>query len=332
MNSVSNDEITKILSLVNCLAKEENLKHQINLSSNSTQFSNRERNRYLHHTIKKVEEETISVSYLNGFLQLLLPDVHRSILTAANLGVRKAHWSQNSGRELFPSIAELGIRTIQLHSIDIAGMEEYQEQLRKKVEERERSSGIVIGGPKQPKPTPPPVEERLKDPDSDDFAAHYLATHYGRIPHQQRSQRDLTGEQEQEMAGEEEEDDNGSVYTMFILLSDRTEFAGGEVWVSNERHPSHTDSGDEHDEEEADDEEGSSLLKKSLVTRFTPEKGSMILLQSEKSHGHGPLVVGHRDMLVLELWPFTDAPVGSKRPALTEAQSFSPSHDFRLDL
>lgn len=345
INAISNDQISKLILLTNCLGEEEALRDIIvNLTTNSSEFTSPEYHRYLRHISNTSSDLKISTTYLNGFLQLLLPDVHRSILTAANLGIRKAHWNSEEGQKdasiEYPDIDELGIRTIQLHTIDISGMADYQEKLRQKVIERENSGVVSFGGPKPPPPPLPKLQELLLDPDTEEFAAQYLTQHYSSSSRSSSSsgyaQRipagDEVGEGVVERGPDEVESDgdgDGSTYTLFFLLNERSDFVGGEVWVSN------------RDDEDMDGDDSfdlnATVVKAphgSLVTKFTPEKGSLVLTHSGsgRPHGHGPLVVGRRSMLVVELWPFKDAPPGSRRPALAEAVSFSPSHDFRLEL
>eukprot|EP01036_Dinobryon_divergens_P027803 gene27803-36631_t len=342
INALSNDQILKLFLLADCLAEEEALRDiVVNLATNSSEFSSPEHHRYLRHT-SNTSNLYLSTTFLNGFLQLLLPDVHRSILTAANHGIRKAHWNSDDRQEdlstEYPDIDELGIRTIQLHTIEISGMEDYQEKLKKKVIERENSGVVSFGGPKPTPPPPPKLQELLQDPDSEEFAAQYLKQHYSSSSRReaQMTPADVEDEGVVERGPEDgdweesEGEGDGSTYTLFFLLSERSDFVGGEVWVSN------MDDEDINGNEIVVDPD--TIVVKaphgSLVTKFTPEKGSLVLTHSGRGrpHGHGPLVVGRRSMLVVELWPFKDASPGTKRPALSEAASFSPSHDFRLEL
>jgi hypothetical protein len=48
------------------------------------------------------------------------------------------------------------------------------------------------------------------------------------------------------------------------------------------------------------------------IARLTPEKGGMLLIQSNREHGIQSVTRGRMDVLVLELWPFEDADVGVK--------------------
>ncbi len=52
--------------------------------------------------------------------------------------------------------------------------------------------------------------------------------------------------------------------------------------------------------------------------------------------GHGlaleEVFAGHRQLLLLELWNFSDASLGNRRPPASEGRPFSPSHNFKLEL
>ena len=336
VNALSNDQILKIMLLADCLTEEEGLSDAIvNLTSNTTAFSSPEHQRYLRY-IPKSSDVKLSVTYLNGYLQFLLPDVHRSILIAANHGIRKAHWNSDEGQEEssteYPDIDELGIRTIQLHTIDAPGIADFYEKLKQKVIDRENSKAFVVGGAKPPPPPLPTLQELQQDPDSEEYAAAYLQQHYssssratGDGPEGSAAETDpANGHGDGIGGGEGDDDGDGSSYTLIFLMNDRSEFIGGEVWVSNEEITPAVDP----------NEPVERAPHGSLVTKFTPEKGSLVLAHSGSGRlfGHGPMVVGRRSMLVVELWPFKDAPPGTRRPALTEALSFSPSHDFILEL
>jgi hypothetical protein len=62
----------------------------------------------------------------------------------------------------------------------------------------------------------------------------------------------------------------------------------------------------------------------SQVSRFTPEKGELLLLHGDFSHGMLPLLYGEMKALVVEFWAHADAEVGDKRPALSEAKPLLP--------
>mmetsp|Transcript_9042 Transcript_9042/g.12517 ORF Transcript_9042/g.12517 Transcript_9042/m.12517 type:complete len:210 (-) Transcript_9042:103-732(-) len=209
-------------------------------------------------------------------------------------------------------------------------MDEFQITLKETVERKRYSYVFSIGGGPSDAVPEPSYNMLVQDPSTEEFATHFLNSIYGN------------------KEGDEEDGKDGTVYTMFLLMSPRNEFVGAEIWVRNYL-DSETPPNDE--EEEVDDEQEQDVHNEddknvvnpptkhhkarrlgSDVSKLTPEKGSLVLIQSAYAHGHSQFVVGSRQMLVVELWPFKDAPVGSRRPDLTEAMSFTPSHDFRFEL
>jgi hypothetical protein len=52
----------------------------------------------------------------------------------------------------------------------------------------------------------------------------------------------------------------------------------------------------------------------SEVGRYTPERGSVMVLRDDYEHGMQPLVNGRRHGLVIEFWAYADSQVGAKRP------------------
>lgn len=57
----------------------------------------------------------------------------------------------------------------------------------------------------------------------------------------------------------------------------------------------------------------------SKVGRYTPEKGSVLLMRGDYPRGMGALHRGKRLCLVVEFWPYADSPAGSTRPTAKEA-------------
>lgn len=334
LNALSNEQMRQIEILSACLSDDRNpFDSQLNVTKASFVSA---ASRYF--VLSENNAAHISISYLNGYLQQLLPDVHRAILTAAALGIKK---SDNIPDDT-PPISELGIRSIQLHTMDLSNMDEYDRYLKERAAIW-RASQVFSVGDSHPSeaPTPPPAAELREDPHTDEFAEHFLLTHYGpkKLPLalsegsepervEEREEEIEVREDEREDEAEERGRDDGTVYTLFFLLSDRKEFAGSEVWVRNHR------DGEEKDEEETEKEEEArrSGLPGYLVSKYTPEKGSLVLVQSGYLHGHSELTAGRRVMLAVELWPYRDAPRDSTRPRLRDAQPFRSSHDFRLEL
>ena len=52
----------------------------------------------------------------------------------------------------------------------------------------------------------------------------------------------------------------------------------------------------------------------SEIGRYTPERGSVMILRDDFEHGVQPLVNGRRHGLIIEFWAYSDSEVGEKRP------------------
>jgi len=88
LNAIDADQINQILALSACLSAEEDSEPEFVPSVKNFSSLSIEQNRYLH-SLNDTSAE-VTINYLNGYLQLLLPDVYRSLLTAASLGLRKS--------------------------------------------------------------------------------------------------------------------------------------------------------------------------------------------------------------------------------------------------
>lgn len=151
--------------------------------------------------------------------------------------------------------------------------------------------------------------------------------------------------------------DEHSVYTLNLLVNSRNKFQGGEVLVR--KHPVRSSGGNDdsyaeedgydEDEEEGGGEGGAHSADKprdvppappkrkvakfdmltTTIARYTPEKGGGVLILSNHEHGLHSLARGRRDSLVVEFWPYADAPPGSKRPSIRDARPL-PRRDAEL--
>ena len=52
----------------------------------------------------------------------------------------------------------------------------------------------------------------------------------------------------------------------------------------------------------------------SEVGRYTPERGSVMILRDDFEHGMQPIINGRRHGLLIEFWAYADSSVGEKRP------------------
>lgn len=119
-----------------------------------------------------------------------------------------------------------------------------------------------------------------------------------------------------------------NVYIGLLFLNDRADFSGGDLIVNKIPHVQ------EHqvesaDEDEDDDEDEAKMsgevrdpnrLKYSNLSRMTPEKASLVLIQAKYAFGFRQLNAGVRNVLMIEYWNFQHAPIGKTRLAIEEAQ------------
>jgi hypothetical protein len=129
------------------------------------------------------------------------------------------------------------------------------------------------------------------------------------------------------------------------MLSDRSKYHGGNILVRKDSNQGHEHDGyDDEDEDEGEGHTGTdahttpsrdlsqpadatAATKKprfsalsTKIGRFTPDKGGLMLLQSDSEHGIHKLTRGKVEMLVIELWPFQDAAIGTRRATIEEAR------------
>ena len=89
--------------------------------------------------------------------------------------------------------------------------------------------------------------------------------------------------------------DIGSIYTIMISIKDPTEYEGGEFFV-------HT-----------------SMIES---TNVKLDMLSAIVFKSNTIHGVRPIISGHRESFVTELWSNNDSPIGICRPTEEQWESF----------
>jgi hypothetical protein len=164
--------------------------------------------------------------------------------------------------------------------------------------------------------------------------------------------------------------DKHTIYTVFIMLSSRNNYSGGEILVR--KHLSHSDHEDEenmdndeyghefvpdeewevneNDEFSDNDDEMKEELRKleedikndpssnepqydplsSKISRHTPDKGNILVVRSEYEHGTHVIRRGRRVVLAIEFWPYADAEIGQTRPHVDVAKPFVPLNDEEL--
>jgi len=272
-----------------------------------------------------------NVTYLTGYFQALVPDLVKKTYEAANRGIQIAEFPHR--------IYDYGIRNIEFLNykakLRMKTMDEIEDEYKKK---EIKKAGLVVTPYQQRKIE---IEDRKKqyDPEADENVVTYMSS------------------------------DKHTVYTVFIMLSSRNNFSGGEILVRKHlSHNSHEEEdindNDEYghefipDEEwenendefvDTDDEMKEELQKLeesvkndpsanepqydpllSKISRHTPDKGNILVVRSEYEHGTHVIRRGRRVVLSIEFWPYADAEIGQFRPHVDEAKPFVPLNDEEL--
>jgi hypothetical protein len=89
--------------------------------------------------------------------------------------------------------------------------------------------------------------------------------------------------------------DIGSIYTIMISIKDPNEYEGGEFFIHN------------------------SMIES---TNVKLDMLSAIVFKSNTIHGVRPIIAGHRESFVTELWSNNDSPIGICRPTEKQWESF----------
>ena len=201
---------------------------------------------------------------------------------AALHGINGAGWNT-------PHIHSLGIRTVQYSAVDTGLKMKSKAQLAK--ERREKVHVFSIGEKKKK------IDDGTIDEHADEHVVQYM-----------RREHD-------------------SAYTMIVHLSSRTEFFGGIVLIGKDENlvkPNQTDLGEDEEEDDSlfdtsNDTTHEKIYEKpefnayhTTIQRYTPELGSALVIRSESSHGVHKVTRGKLNTLILEFWPFADAPIGSR--------------------
>jgi hypothetical protein len=145
---------------------------------------------------------------MTGYFQQLLPDVYKKITTLAQQSISRAGWEGN--------INQLGVRSVQLLSYKKPGLKAYKEKLAREREEqraaKKQAAFVVFPDPesvRKEERRAQRLKEALYDPDADEEVANYL--------------------QPREIPG-------AVSFTAVVLLSDRSDWLGGEMLVTKKRH------------------------------------------------------------------------------------------------
>ena len=267
-----------------------------------------------------------NITYLTGVFQATLPEISNKLVdcTAEPMRESQHYW--------MAPVQTLGVRAVYLESFANVRPKMSREERRKLryakyLEERNRTVWLGKPGPDVPF-VEDEDEEEEEEYEYDEHADENLSPYLDR--------------------------DVDSLYKIVVLLSDRSHFSGGEIYVSRQKRgdsrgdDKSADNGgygegegegeDAYEEEDEDvgqvaDETIQGVLTRkkrasfpkynartAKIARYTPEKGGVLLLRTDFDHGMGTLQRGKRHALVLEFWPYADAAPGATRPTLKEAQ------------
>lgn len=137
-----------------------------------------------------------NVTYLTGTLQAVLPDVTKKIIDGISAGLKQSKWRETA-------IENLGIRTVQyVYCRGPKRLKTAAEIQREKEIAIEKSKVLTIGGPAEPED---PEVVALRDAQADEFVAEYMSPA------------------------------DHSVYTLALLLTDRSKFMGGNIVIRKAR-------------------------------------------------------------------------------------------------
>ena len=245
-----------------------------------------------------------NVTYMTGILQVVYPDIMEKVINRVDKGLLdESEWK--------PYLGELGVRTIQfLEYTHERAMPNQTEIDLLNLDRWEKSKIITLGGG----PDPIPEDELPDDLLADEFVVDYI------------------------------DDDQDSTYTLHTLVNDRNQFFGGTILVKKYDKKTQDDNSiDTEDEDMYDDEYELQLDKDpngflwrmtnvtkpkprpkfnaltTKVARYTPERGSFVVIRAGNPHGAHTVTRGRRLGLMIELWPYADAPIGSTRLKIEEA-------------
>jgi hypothetical protein len=268
-----------------------------------------------------------NVTYLTGVFQHVLPDILEKIVAST------IHPMNDESKHFWTAhIRSLGVRTVYVESFANVKPKMTKEERRairyaKYLEDKQRT--VTLGGGE----TPAFVEDEDEEEEEEEEYEY--------------------DEQADENVRPFMKDSSISLYKAFVLLSDRSHFSGGEMYLAREkedppssssRTASNSDGEDDADVYDEEDEDVGEIhderehlkgivhkkkkrsniprynARTAKVARYTPEKGSVLLFRADYKHGMGTLHRGKRWCLVMEFWPYADAEMGKKRPTVSEAR------------
>ena len=141
------------------------------------------------------------MTYLTGIFQQMLPDIEQKIRSVAQKAATYAEWDSD--------IMSNGIRSVQYLSFYKPGLKTYRQELKKKLLEKEDNAVAFVvypDGDSRQKLQQKATLRQTVDPDSDEVVSGYL-------------------QQDREPVG-------AVTFSVVLSLSDRSQFAGGEVLIA----------------------------------------------------------------------------------------------------
>lgn len=153
-----------------------------------------------------------NVTFLTGYFQALVPDLMKKTYEAANRGIHVAEFPHR--------IYDHGIRSIEFLSYKAKSRMKTMEEIEEEYKKRElKKAGLVVTPYQQKKIE---IEEKKKqyDPEADENVVTYMSS------------------------------DKHTIYTVFVMLSSRNNFSGGEILVRK-----HLSNSDNEEEDNNDNDE-----------------------------------------------------------------------------
>jgi len=291
-----------------------------------------------------------NVTYLTGVFQHLLPDIHTKIVSKAQEAARQGskHWDV--------PLDTLGVRSVQFLSFEnvVRRLSDAERKRLRYLERKEASKNNAIHFPppkevKEDDDLEAGIEEQQQPYIFDDSADEHVlpfirsdedSVYLAMVLLSDRShfhggevlirKEKLTPEQKKSAAEAAATDaaESGTAAAAAAALNGTA--AAEDVTTSNE---------DVYDEEEEEDlgfvgafepldparKEAKPAGPKfnartTAIARYTPERGSVLLMRSDYENGVHTIINGKRYLLQIEFWPFADAEIGQTRPSINQAK------------
>lgn len=215
---------------------------------------------------------------LTGIVQEIFPNIISSLYQGLQFGFKKLEFHKGQA---------FGIRSWEYLEFSKEGLAQYLEELKALRLEKEKNKAVfVIRG-------------------NDEVGAV-------------KANEEKDTQKEKKKLGEELkallQGHSSNLYHVICLFSDRSQFVGGEVFIDIEEKAS-GEGAEEYDDEEATPALSNVAMKNyddPVVERVALEKGSALILDGARKFAVERTIIGQRFGLLIELWPFKDAPITSQ--------------------